>query len=76
MVGEEEWRSRTDARLSHIEKRLNEAEKRDAVSDVHRHNVEKRLSNIESSLTWLTRLIVGAIIAFLLNTAFGGAWPS
>lgn len=69
---EEEWRSKTDARLSHIEDRLNKAETRDAVSDVHRANVESRLTSIEGTLTWLVRLIIGAILLAVIAFALGG----
>lgn len=69
---EEEWRSKTDDRLSHIESRLNKAETRDAVSDVHRANVESRLTSIEGSLTWLVRLLIGAILLALIGFAMNG----
>ena len=71
---ETEWQKKTDARLTHIENRLSAAETRDAVSDVHRTNVEKRLTNIEGSLTWLVRLIIGAILLAILGFALQGGF--
>ncbi|MEM1386901.1 MAG: pseudouridine synthase [Pseudomonadota bacterium] len=51
----EEWRRS-------VEKRLQSLELRNAVDEVHRLNVEDRLSGIEESLKWLLRLVMGALI--------------
>jgi hypothetical protein len=57
-----------------IDRRLATLETRSAVDEVHRHNVEDRLSAIEDTLKWLVRLIFGAlvmaIIAFILRDGF------
>ena len=51
----EEWRRQ-------IEKRVQSLELRNAVEEVHRTNVEKRLGAIEDTLKWLVRLIIGALL--------------
>ncbi|MDF0601343.1 pseudouridine synthase [Psychromarinibacter sp. C21-152] len=51
----EEWRRS-------IEKRLQSLELRDAVDEVHRLNVEDRLSGIEEALKWLVQVILGALV--------------
>ena len=61
----EEWR-----RI--VEKRLQSLELRNAVEEVHRSNVEKRLGGIEDALKWLLRLIVGAIMTAVLTFALKG----
>jgi len=61
----EEWRRS-------IEKRLQSLELRDAVDEVHRLNVEDRLSGIEESLKWLLRLILGALITGALTYVLAG----
>ncbi|WP_102109901.1 hemolysin XhlA family protein [Oceaniglobus roseus] len=53
-----------------IEARLIAAETRNAVDEVHRVNVEKRLSAIEDTLKWLVRLIVGAMLMAALTLLF------
>jgi hypothetical protein len=54
--------------------RLTALEKQSAVDQVHRQNVEKRLSSIEENTKWLVRLIVGgflmAIVAYGLQGGF------
>ncbi len=56
-----------------IEKRLQSLELRSAVDEVHRSNVEGRLTGIEESLKWLVRLIIGALVmAFIVYTLKGG----
>jgi len=63
----EEWRRS-------IEKRLQSLELRDAVDEVHRLNVEERLSGIEDSLRWLLRLILGALITGALAYILAGGF--
>ncbi|EAR52821.1 hypothetical protein OG2516_01304 [Oceanicola granulosus HTCC2516] len=58
----------SDERQRLTEQRLAALETRGAVDDVHRENVEKRLSEIEDALKWLVRLILGVLIA--AGTAF------
>lgn len=61
----EEWRRS-------VEKRLQSLELRDAVDEVHRLNVEDRLSGIEEALKWLLRLIVGALISGAIAYVIAG----
>lgn len=60
-----------------VEARLHFTETRDAVDEVHRLNVEKRLGSIEDTLKWLVRLILGAMILAILGLALqnGGLIP-
>ena len=71
---ETEWRASVDTALKQIDRRLNAVETKNAVDEVHRQNVEKRLEGIETNMQWLVRLILGAIImaiiAFMLNGGF------
>lgn len=73
---ESDWRRGTDDRLVKIETRLAALETQDAVSAVKLGGVETRLGKIESTLTWLVRLIIGAILmAFLAFIIGGGIAP-
>lgn len=54
-----------------IERRLSAIETRNAVDEVHRRNVEKRLGSIEDTLKWLVRLVLGALIAAALALVVG-----
>ncbi len=69
---EPEWRASVDRRLGHIESEIGSMKTKDAVADVHRTNVETRLTSIEGTLTWLVRLIIGALILALVGFALGG----
>ena len=53
------------------ERGLSAIETRNAVDEVHRHNVEKRLGSIEDTLKWLVRLVLGALIAAALALVVG-----
>lgn len=56
-----------------LERRIVAIETRNAVDEVHRGNVAKRLSAIEDTLKWLVRLIIGGIlIAGLTYVIQGG----
>ncbi len=55
-----------------IEKRLQSLELRDAVDEVHRMNVETRLSGIEEALKWLARVIIGALVIGAIGYALAG----
>lgn len=55
-----------------VERRLQDLETRNAVDEVHRVNVERRLGSIEDTLKWLVRLIIGAIILSALAFTLGG----
>lgn len=63
----EEWRRS-------IEKRLQSLELRDAVDEVHRMNVEERLSGIEESLKWLLRLILGCAVTGVMAWFMAGGF--
>ncbi|MDF9301599.1 hemolysin XhlA family protein [Tritonibacter mobilis] len=62
---DDEWKRTTEARLAALETR-------NAVDDVHRINVENRLTSIEDTLTWLVRLVMGAIIMAAIAYALKG----
>ncbi|SLN16344.1 hemolysin XhlA family protein [Roseisalinus antarcticus] len=57
-----------------VDRRLSQLELRGAVDDVHRDNVEKRLSQIEDTLKWLVRLIIGAMITGVIAFIVGGGF--
>lgn len=71
----DEWRGEVNGRLTAIEQKVTLLERQSAVDEVHRTNVEKRLTSIEGTLQWLVRLIIGAIIlasmAFVTGGGFG-----
>lgn len=76
---DEEWRSGVLRRMDNLEagqktleKRMATVETQSAVDEVHRVNVESRLSAIEDTLKWLVRLILGALILGALAFALGG----
>lgn len=54
--------------------RVSTLETKSAVDSVHRENVEKRLTGIESNLGWVIRLILGAIIAAAVTFALSGGF--
>ena len=55
-----------------VDRRLAQLETRGAVDDVHRGNVEKRLTEIEDTLKWLVRLILGALVLGVVAFALRG----
>lgn len=57
-----------------IENRINILETRNAVEEVHRINVESRLTSIEDTLKWLVRLIIGAFVLAVLAYALKGGF--
>lgn len=58
--------------LRAIDARLHAVETKNAVDEVHRCNVETRLSSIEDTQKWLVRLIVGAWIMSIVAYAIKG----
>ena len=42
------------------------------MGEVHRLNVDKRLGNIENTLKWLVRLIIGAFLMAAIAWALRG----
>ena len=69
---EEDWRARLDRRLTSVETQLASVKLRDAVAEVHQLNVETRLKNIEGTMTWVVRLLIGAILLALVGFIVGG----
>jgi len=62
----DEWQQATERRLAEIEKAI-------AVDKVIGSNISTRLDKIEGTLTWLVRLIIGAIVtSFILFALNGG----
>ena len=57
-----------------VEKRLQSLELRSAVDEVHRVNVEGRLTGIEETLKWLVRLIIGALLMGAVAYALKGGF--
>jgi len=57
-----------------VEKRLQSLELRSAVDEVHRSNVETRLSGIEDALKWIVRLLVGGLLTGALVYALNGGF--
>lgn len=55
-----------------VEKRLQSLELRSAVDEVHRSNVENRLSGIEDALRWLVRLLIGGLVTAAMVYAMKG----
>ena len=52
--------------------RIGELEMRNAVEEVHRHNVSARLAAIEDTLKWLVRLIIGGLLIAALTFVVQG----
>ncbi|WP_400088697.1 pseudouridine synthase [Yoonia sp. R78084] len=57
---------------SQLERRIVALEMRNAVDEVHRANVARRLGAIEDTLKWLVRLVVGGLLMAGLTYAVGG----
>jgi len=73
------WKERLLDRIEKVERELllikttiAHLETKNAVDEVHRNNVEHRLSNIEGVLTKLTWLIISGLIVALLAFIVGG----
>ncbi|MEL6509405.1 MAG: pseudouridine synthase [Pseudomonadota bacterium] len=60
--------------LRAIDARLHTLETKGAVDEVHRSNVENRLSGIEDTQKWLVRLILGAWIMSAVAYAIKGGF--
>lgn len=63
---------RLEAQMTTVEGRVTTLETAKAVEEVHYANLSSRLGSIESTLTWLVRLIIGALVMALLAFIFGG----
>lgn len=62
----------TDERLAALDRRVTALEKRDAVDEVHHQNTMTRLSSIEDTLKWLSRLIIGGMLMALIGFVVSG----
>lgn len=77
----EEWRENLLTRIRSLEgdvkvlaERLTLLEIKGAADEVHRNNVENRLSAIEDTLKWLVRLIIGALVLAIIGFAASGGF--
>ncbi|MEL6521283.1 MAG: pseudouridine synthase [Pseudomonadota bacterium] len=59
---------------SQVERRLHALEMRNAVDEVHRLAVERRLGAIEDMLKWLVRLVFGALLTAAVAYALRGGF--
>ena len=59
-------------RLDEHDGRIRTLETKDAASAVSVRGIERRLDQIEGTLTWLVRLIIGAIVLGVLAFALNG----
>lgn len=57
---------------SQFERRIIALEMRNAVDEVHRANVARRLGAIEDTLKWLVRLVIGGLLMAGLTYAVQG----
>jgi len=78
-VTDDYWKEKVLSRMDKVEQEVlavkgvvNHLETRNAVDEVHRNNVERRLSGIEGVLTKLTWLIVSGLVVALMAFIVGG----
>ena len=76
---EDYWKEKVLSRLDSVEADLNQVKSsvsslhtQEAVDQVHRGNVEKRLSSIEGGVSKLTWLIITALVVALMAFIVGG----
>lgn len=70
-----EMTARTDRiqrQIESLEGRMVEVEKSHSVGEVVMTGVDRRLGNIEDTLKWIVRLIVGAIVMSFLGFILSG----
>ena len=72
--GSETWREDYWSFRADTVHRLAALEKAAAVEMVHRHNVEKRLAGIESTLRTLNWLVIGGFVSALVTFALSGGF--
>jgi len=70
----DEWRSGVNVRLKAIEDEMIILKTKGAVDEVHRANVETRLTKIESVLSRLVWLIITALGAAIMGYALQGGF--
>lgn len=68
----EDLRTYVDTKVAALEARVRSVENSNAKAEVHHVNVENRLSSIEGSLTWLVRVIIGAIVLAVIAFVVAG----
>lgn len=61
-----------EADATDLDRRITALETRNAVDDVHRSNVGRRLAAIEDTLRWLVRLIIGGLLVAAITYALQG----
>ena len=61
----DDWAETVDARLTALETH-------NAVAAVHQTNVADRLGNIEDTLKWLVRLVIGGLILGMITYTLQG----
>jgi len=78
-MNDEYWREKVLSRLDSVEEDLHQVKNsvsnlhtQEAVDQVHRDNVEKRLSSIEGGVSKLTWLIITALVVALMAFIVGG----
>jgi hypothetical protein len=64
----------SEDRVKDIEARLMKIETTQAVSGATGLQIERRLDKIEDTLTWLVRLIIGAMIMALIAFVISGGF--
>lgn len=64
----------SEERLKDIENRVARIETMQAVADALGKTIESRLGKIEDTLTWLVRLIIGAMIMAILAFMISGGF--
>ena len=78
---QDEWRIELSRRVAKIESDMDsiqgdmvKLQTASAAETVHRQNVERRLTNIESSVTWILRIIVGGFLGAILAYSIAGGF--
>lgn len=71
-MNQDDWRNGVNNRLREIENRMITVEQKSAVDEVHRVNVEKRLTAIEGNLSKLIWLVVAVIVGAVMKSVMDG----
>ena len=64
----------SDERLAKLEADVATLKTAVAVTGVTGANIEKRLDKIEDTLSWLVKLVIGAIVLAVMGFALGGGF--
>ena len=62
------------ATLRSLERHQMSSEAKDAIEAAHREMTNTRLSSIESNITWLVRLVMGALLLAVVGFALRGGF--